>query len=234
MKVGAVIRAQKDGGHGRALEVVGETTVLGMVLERAMAIKGVDLLVVSTTSLIEDRPIARTASAFGIEVAYGPIKDAWERHKIACQGYGLDVIVRLDASKPLFDPRMVEPMVRMVGLKSLLYAGTQDWPIGMDVEVFSAERFVACQPQSADDQRGVTGPIRRVAEQEKRAGFVKCSLPLQGVKWSIETSVDVDFLRLLAPTLEPGNYKLSHTLARATDLIQQLPPDSPALIERRA
>lgn len=230
--IGAVITAQTYKSH--TLTPIDDRLVLDMVIERALAIEGLDRVVVSTSSLMADRPIVKRALACGVVTSFGPVTDAWERHRIACQDHQLSVMVRLSGTGPLVDPLVVGPMVRAVASGTMVYAKAIRFPIGLDVEVASVQRFLQCKPESIEDHRDVTGPLSRAARHEKKDGIVQCSMPLGAVKWDAETDEDVSFLRALVPTLMPGHYSWRHTLTHAADLVSALPEDSPLLAAKRA
>jgi spore coat polysaccharide biosynthesis protein SpsF (cytidylyltransferase family) len=235
--IGAVIQAQSHAGRQLRfpLAAVGETSVLGMVIERARAVPGVDVVVVATTGLLEDDAIAAAAAKERADVVRGPVTDVWRRYHIAQAKHKLSVLVRVTAECPLIDPVVIGRLVEAVKSKRLDHASNwhpRTWPSGLDAEAMAGPMFALCEPWSASDSLTVTEPIRRAAEFAKRAGNITCEPPLPSVRWIVTEDSDLEFLRALAPRLEPGNHKWHHTMACAADLLAEQPM-APFMLEHR-
>src|SRR4029077_12565323 len=80
--------------------------MLQRVIERAQQIEGIDKLVVATTALDADLPIAELCADLAVTVVRGSEKDVLARYWMAAKILKLDGIVRITADCPLLDPKV--------------------------------------------------------------------------------------------------------------------------------
>ena len=141
MRVVAIIQARMGSSRlpGKVLREVAGQPMLVHVLERALACKHLDQVIVATTDTAEDTAVFEVAETFGVATFTGSRDDVLDRYYRAAQAYNADVVVRLTADCPLLDPAEVDCVIRyFLAHLDLDYAGTgRTYPQGYDAEVFS-------------------------------------------------------------------------------------------------
>ncbi len=95
---------------------LGETTVLGSVIQRARNCRRIDSLVLATSTSPEDDEIVALAESFGLEVVRGAEEDVVERLCMAVSQVSSDVraVVRINADNPLMMPSVVDEAVDLL------------------------------------------------------------------------------------------------------------------------
>lgn len=127
---------------GKVLKEVLGKPLLEYQIERLSKVRLSSQLIVATTSLDKDDPIALLCEKMGVAVFRGSEKDVLSRYYEAATEVGAEVIVRVTADCPLIDPKLVDEVIeRFLFLPPKVdYASNcleRTFPVGMDTEVFS-------------------------------------------------------------------------------------------------
>lgn len=175
--------------------------MLGYMLQRLGGLP-VDALVVATSVLERDDPVAEVARCFGAHVVRGPEDDVLERFVLAMEQFAADALVRLTADAPLMDQRVVR-----VGIDRYLAAGVdhmsnalvRTYPDGLDVEVVAANavREAAREAESGPEREHVTPFVYRHPERF-RLGAFRLEKDLSAHRWTVDTEEDLAFVRSVA------------------------------------
>ena len=142
-RVIAVIQARTGSTRlpGKVLRPLGDSTVLGRVVQAARAAVGVDDVVVATSVAADDDRVADVASQLGVPAVRGSETDVLSRFLQAVDEHPADAVVRLTADCPLLDPTVIGQTVAMWRADPQLdYVSTtlvRNLPRGLDVEVAS-------------------------------------------------------------------------------------------------
>lgn len=127
---------------GKVLRELGGRPVLSWVVAAGRAGVPDGEVVIATTVLPEDDPVAALAEGLGAEVVRGPVDDVLARFVTALDRFGGERIVRLTADCPLLDPEVIAVAESAAAAGGLDYVSTvtpRTLPRGLDVEVVSAE-----------------------------------------------------------------------------------------------
>ena len=89
---------------GKVLADLSGRPALGFMLDR-LARLDVDNLVVATTTLERDTPVAELAADAGHAVVRGSEQDVLDRFHVALNAYPAETVIRLTADCPLTDDR---------------------------------------------------------------------------------------------------------------------------------
>ncbi len=151
--------------------------MLSYQIDRLRQVKYADRIVVATSDLPLDDPIAEFCRASGIDVFRGDVNDVLSRYAKTAQAFDADVIVRLTADCPLIDPVVVDHGI----IKYLEFCGSdlyvsnvidRTYPRGMDVEVFSRELLdEAHEKAESPYQREHVTPYMTQSEGVKKINF---------------------------------------------------------------
>jgi spore coat polysaccharide biosynthesis protein SpsF len=188
--------------HGKSL--------LERVIDRAAAIRGVERVVVATTELPEDDPIAACAAGCGIGVYRGPVDDVLARFAGAARMVGASVIVRITADDPFKSPEvcsrvLAEFLRRAPDVDYVSNTVEPTWPEGLDVEVFSRKAL-----ERADREAGLRSEREHVTPyiyghpDRFRNVQVKHSEDLSALRWTLDYPEDLAFARAVYERLDRG------------------------------
>jgi spore coat polysaccharide biosynthesis protein SpsF len=152
----AVVQARTGSTRlpGKVLADLGGAPVIDRVLARLGAAKSVDEVVVATTDLAGDDRLAAHVAAMGVPVVRGSSDDVLARYVAAAASHPAAAYVRVTADCPLLDPGVVDDVVRAFRATPPVEYCTntlkRTFPLGMDVEVFSAEALALADALSRD------------------------------------------------------------------------------------
>jgi spore coat polysaccharide biosynthesis protein SpsF len=109
------------------------------MLERSLACKSLNQVVVATTNAPEDTAVLAIAEKFGVSTFTGSQDDVLDRYYQAAKAYSVDVVVRITADCPLLDPGEVDRVVcYFLTHPRYDYVATgETYPEGYGAEVFS-------------------------------------------------------------------------------------------------
>ncbi|WP_448641022.1 cytidylyltransferase domain-containing protein [Geodermatophilus sp. URMC 63] len=156
MRVTAVVQARTGSTRlpGKVLRPLAGRPVLSWVLRAAAACPGIDEVVVATTTLPGDDPVAELARAAGASVVRGPVDDVLERYLRALDASPADAVVRLTADCPLLDP-------------DLLGAVVAAWRAAPDAADYVATTLVRTLPRGLDVELVTAAALRRAGMEAR-------------------------------------------------------------------
>ena len=109
----AIIQARMGSTRlpGKVMMDLGGQPMLQHVLRRVRAARGVDEVCLATTTLERDDAVAALASSCGVRVFRGSEEDVLARFAGATRWLGADLVVRITADCPLYDPELLAEML---------------------------------------------------------------------------------------------------------------------------
>jgi spore coat polysaccharide biosynthesis protein SpsF len=149
----AVIQARMGSTRlpGKSLADLGGWPLLDWSVERARMARGVDEVVVATSTLAPDDQIAEYVARHQIACIRGSADDVLARYALAVSERAADVIVRITADCPFVDPAIVEQTI--TALAAADYASTSldgRYPRGFDVEAVRRDVLEIAAAESVD------------------------------------------------------------------------------------
>jgi spore coat polysaccharide biosynthesis protein SpsF (cytidylyltransferase family) len=228
---------------GKVLADLGGTTMLGFLIDRLAPLLWP--VVVATSDLERDDPVASVAADHGVTVVRGPEQDVLTRYRMALDATGADVIVRLTADCPLLDPALVEEVVAARADTGADYASNtveRCFPDGLDVEAVTADALRAADTEATDpeDREHVTPFIWR--RPDRFAVTQVVTEPARGLeRWTVDTAEDLarvrevvaacpsgvtawrEVLALVGPRKPPGRLPVPGVAAFRFNLIDHQP-----------
>jgi spore coat polysaccharide biosynthesis protein SpsF len=123
--------------RNKAVLLLGDRTILGILLERLKASKTMDEIVVATTTKQQDDIIEKIAIEDGCPIFRGSDEDVLDRYYNAAKKFGGKTIVRITADNPLTDVDLADSQVRYLLENECDYVTAPDALLGVGSEVIS-------------------------------------------------------------------------------------------------
>ena len=192
---------------GKVLQELGGRPLLRYMLDRLADLR-VDELVVATSALDRDDPVAGIASDAGRPVVRGSESDVLDRFSAALDAHPADHVVRLTADCPLADPALVESVLarhldRGADYTSNVFPRT--FPRGLDCEVMTAAALRAACAEAVDpaEHEHVTPFLYRRPERFALANL-RNDVALGREGWTVDTAEDLAFVREIVARMDDG------------------------------
>lgn len=152
----AIIQARMGSTRlpGKVLELVEGRTVLGHTIARARAIRGLDEVVVATTSLDQDDAVVSESERHGVRSWRGSEDDVLARYLGAARDSRADVIMRITSDCPLLDPELSSGVLS--ALLSAIAAG--------DAVDYASNSLLRRNPRGVDTEAFTRAALERTAE----------------------------------------------------------------------
>ena len=167
-KTVAVIQARMGASRlpGKVLEMIEGHPMLWYVVNRTSKASCVDQVIVATTDLPADDPVANWCADNSVSCYRGSESDVLDRYYQTSKECEANQIIRITADCPLIDPVVIDQVVSEFCNEGADYASNSSpysWPDGLDVEVFT---FAALEQAWREATRGadrehVTPYLRR-------------------------------------------------------------------------
>lgn len=227
----AVIQARMTSTRlpGKVLMDLAGRPMLARQLARVKRCRGVDDIVVATTTNAADDAVVATARAEGVRWFRGSEADVLGRYAGAAREARADVVVRLTADCPLIDPEVSDRVIDALTAKpeAFDYASNvlrRTYPQGLDTEALWTDCLerTARQARSEHAREHVTPYIYA----ERPDLFLLCSVTdetdASDLRWTVDRLEDLQLVRRmyddlgLAERLVPYREMLHYARTRAT------------------
>ena len=145
------------------MPILGEPMV-GRLVDRVARAASVDRVVLATTELLEDAPLAELAEARGIECYRGDPEDVLARIHGAMVAFGGDPVLEILGDNPLVHSDLIDDVMGFYREGELDYASNATtefdqagiavpkFPVGVRVEVIRAEVLERCHREATDPE----------------------------------------------------------------------------------
>lgn len=227
-RVVAIIQARMGSVRlpGKVLLELGGVPLLKQVVERVRAAKRLDEVVVATTVLKEDDPIALFCQREEIPVFRGDSEDVLNRYHEAAKAFGAEGIVRITADCPLMDPEVIDRVVDRYLEEEADYVTNTlrtTYPDGEDVEVFSFAALERAWRQAhLPAEREHVTPYFKTCGAFQVANVEYPGEPLfKGLRWTVDEPEDLLFVRRVYEELGCGGKGFG--MPEVLELIQRKP-----------
>ena len=207
MRINAVIQARAGSTRlpAKVLADLGGRPVLEWVVRAARAATQVEEVIVATSTLAGDDPVADLADSLGAPVVRGSEDDVLSRYVMALEAHPADALVRLTADCPLLDPTLIDAVAG-----AWAAAPTHDYistllvrclPRGLDVELVTAEALRAVDRMATGHDRvHVTSALYADPTAYRLLG-VCVTPPANDLRVTLDTREDLALLRALVAVL---------------------------------
>ena len=219
MKTVAIVQARMGSSRlpGKVMKTVAGQRVIDLLLRRLGQAKRVDEIVLATTDMPVDDPLAAHVSAQGIRVVRGSEDDVLQRYAKATHESGATTVIRITGDCPFVMPELVDAAVRAFharegGIDYLSNIDPPTYPDGLDLEVFTADSLLRADREAHEkyDREHVTPFLRR--ENDIRRETIRADRNLSALRLTVDESADLTVVEAvlseLAPELEFGFDKL--------------------------
>ncbi|MBN2122697.1 MAG: glycosyltransferase family protein [Deltaproteobacteria bacterium] len=188
MKIGAIVQARMGSTRfpGKVLKPLAGVPLLWHTLHRLTQVREIDEVILATSALDRDDPLAGFARKERIPVFRGSEDDVLERYCLAAREYRLDGVVRITADCPLIDPDVTARTVRLFLETGADFASNtlkRTFPRGTDTEAFSADAL----------ERAHAGALRQ--EEREHVTLHMYTHPEMFVCRGLENDVDLSHIR---------------------------------------
>lgn len=200
MRVVAIVQARMGSQRlpGKVLAELAGRSMLARVVGRLLDARSLDEIVIATSTLDGDDPVAREAARLGVAVHRGPELDVLARYHQAARAAKADAIVRVTADCPLIDPGVVDDIVAALA-PAVDYASNthvRTYPRGLDAEALHRDTLerIARLATSAAAREHVTA---YVLEEPAlfRIAQVRAAHDDSDLRWTVDTPEDLAFAR---------------------------------------
>jgi spore coat polysaccharide biosynthesis protein SpsF len=167
---------------------IGGRPMLAHVMERAVAIQGVDQVVLA----VPENDVKLVAHLWP-HVFGGSEKDVLGRYAGAAEKYEADVIMRLTADNPLLCHDLSEKVLQYFHCQEFSYVSNvypvPSWPDGTDTEVFTIDslRRADNEAKSKYDREHVTAWMRDNLD----CGYYASDVDWSDIRWTVDTRNDI-------------------------------------------
>lgn len=171
------------------------------VLTAAAGASLVDDVVLATTTLAQDDPLAKLAKSVGVPVHRGSETDVLGRFVEAIDGIAASAVVRLTGDNPLLDPGVIDIVVAHFLKHDCDYASNsleRSWPRGLDVEVITREALERSDREASepDYREHVTLYARRHPERFRLVNVrARPQETWPDLRLTIDTAQDLELAR---------------------------------------
>ena len=215
MKTVAIVQARMGSSRlpGKVMKTVAGQRVIDLLLRRLRQAQTVDEIVLATTEMPVDDPLASHVAGQGIRVVRGSENDVLQRYLKAVDDSGATTVIRITGDCPFVMPALVDELVgafhaRAGSIDYLSNINPPSYPDGLDIEVFTADSLRRAGRDAYDcyDREHVTPFLRR--EDGIRREVLRSDRDLSALRLTVDEPGDLvvveGVLSALTPDLDFG------------------------------
>jgi spore coat polysaccharide biosynthesis protein SpsF len=205
---------------GKVLMTLGSMSVLELLVRRLRRSR-LDGIVIATSDLPLDDPIAEAANGLAVPCVRGPERDVLARYLCALDEHPATSVVRVTADCPLVDPLIVDAALARYGSTEADYCSNtliRTFPDGLDVEVVAASALREADIEAFDpaEREHVTPFVYRRPRRYRIAQITSDDPRLGRERWTLDTDDDLERLReICAAVRDPVHARWSEILLTA-------------------
>ncbi|PNU21156.1 acylneuraminate cytidylyltransferase [Geothermobacter hydrogeniphilus] len=139
-RLGVIIQARMGSTRlpGKVLKPVGDRPLLGVILRRLERLQSPAEIIVATSELQRDDPVATFCLQTGVRCFRGSEEDVLDRYYHCATGYRFSQVVRLTADNPFVDVAELDRLIRRHLASQADYSHSfASLPVGVGAEIFS-------------------------------------------------------------------------------------------------
>lgn len=201
MKVLAIIQARTTSTRlpQKVLMPIGDKSMLEHVVDRVLAAKLVDEVVVATTINKEDLPIVKKSAEKGIRVFCGSENDVLDRYYQAAKIIKPENILRITADCPIIDPKNIDIVIEKHLVSKADYTGNtvgkETFPDGQDAEIFTFKALKKSWEEArlASEREHVTQYMKK-NDNIFQIASVESPTDLSEHRWTVDDREDYEFI----------------------------------------
>ena len=203
---------------GKVLMDLAGRPMLARQLARVKRCRLVDDIVVATTTNATDDAVVATARDEGVRWFRGSETDVLGRYAGAAQEARADVVIRLTADCPLIDPEVSDRVIATLSGEPGRWdyvsnvVPTRTFPRGLDTEALFADTLerVHRMAHSQAAREHVTPFIYQERPDLFSIGSVTDREDNSDLRWTVDTSIDLELVRRLYAALGIGERTVSY------------------------
>lgn len=203
MRIVAIVQARMGSSRfpGKVLADLAGRPLLAHVIVRAEATRGVDQVLVATTTCPADDAIVAFCQRLGVPVFRGSEADVLDRYYQAARSRGPDAVVRVTGDCPLLDPVVSGLVVARFRAGDVDYASNvhpPTYPDGLDAEVFTVDALArAWREARLPAEREHVTPYLWSHPEAFRCTSVTHHPNLSTYRWTVDEPRDLERVRAI-------------------------------------
>lgn len=234
MTTGIIVQARMGSSRlpGKVLEDLAGAPALLRLFERLRRVKGFPRVVLATSILSGDDPIAaKVATQPDIALWRGPELDVLKRYADAARHFDIDPIVRITADCPLMEPSCIDEVLDAFhSVPGCEYADNlvpRTYPHGYDVQVVSRAALETADREAVDpyEREHVLPFIQRRKDRFRTRHVSSADRNNSSLRITLDFPEDLLLIRAIYERLYPGNPTFG------LDDILRLQDESPTLFD---
>ena len=215
MPIGAIVQARMGSTRlpGKVILPLEGKPVLWHVLKRVKASKKIKKVILATTDLPEDKPLAKIAKELQVETFFGSENDVLCRYYEAAKKYKIDPVIRITADCPVIDPVIIDEVIDFYFHGNYDLGGLNgSFPDGLDVAIYSFKALqIAHKEAKLPSQREHVGGdfFSRQPKRFRIGSYIKFKNK-GNFRWTLDEPEDYELIKKIYSALYKKKPLFSH------------------------
>lgn len=198
MEVLAIVQARCSSSRlpGKVIKNLAGKPMIVHELERLSRSRGIDKIVLATSTETSDDPLVKVVMDAGFTVFRGNLNDVLDRYYQCAKEYKPAHVVRITGDCPVIDWRLVDRVIKTHIEHGNDYTNlSEDYPDGLDTEVakFSALEESWKKAKFLSEREHVTLYLRN-HKNDFQIKTIPCEQNLAAMRWTVDEPQDFEFI----------------------------------------
>jgi glutamate-1-semialdehyde 2,1-aminomutase len=208
MKTVAIVQARMGSSRlpGKVMKSVAGQRVIDLLVHRLRQAENVDEIVLATTEMPVDDPLADHGMDHGLRVVRGSEDDVLSRYLKAVKDSEAEVVIRITGDCPFIMPALIDEAVeafqaREGGIDYMSNIDPPTYPDGLDLEIFTAASLMRAGREARDDyDREHVTPFLRRADGIRRE-TLRAARDLSALRLTVDEPADLQVVEAVLKAL---------------------------------
>tara|TARA_B100000315_G_scaffold25642_1_gene22133 strand:- start:16 stop:801 length:786 start_codon:yes stop_codon:yes gene_type:complete len=224
-KLVAIVQARMGSSRlpGKVLKSIQGKPMLWHIVDRIKSVTIIDEVIIATTDLSIDDPVANMALSNQIPCFRGSESNVLNRFFLAAKKYDGKHLIRITGDCPLIDPNTIETLINYYNSNSFEYCSVacgagvagkgvnKRYPDGLDTEIFSFNVLNVAENEAISKLHleHVTPFIWKQPDRFNLGLLFPEKEDFSQYRWTVDNDVDFEFIEWVYDKLYSQNYLFS-------------------------
>jgi len=208
METIALVQARMGSSRlpNKVMAKLGDRTLIEILLNRLQQAKGIDKIILATSTEPENEVLCDHVKDIGFDVFKGSETNVLDRFYNSCKDHRPKTLLRITGDCPLIDPSIIDEMLEIFKKSDLDYLSNcfpPSFPDGLDVEIFTFEALEKTFNEASSAHELEHATPYMYESSNFRIDTYKSEKDYSTFRWTVDEPEDLKLVKTIIESFSP-------------------------------